>query len=793
MKISYNWLQQLISFDLSAEQLAERLTMIGLEVEDLMPISNSLKDVVAGKIVEAVQHPDSDKLTLCKVDSGRGMVSVVCGAPNVAEGMLVPLAPAGSILADGKIIESTEIKGFRSEGMLCSEKELGVGTDHTGILDLTLEQFSAGNLIEIPLLQNDTILDVNVTPNRPDCLSHLGVAREIGVMTGAYLKMPQVDLTEDSTPVDELMSLNIVHEADCPRYSARVIRGLTVQPSPLWMRSMLERLGIRAINNIVDITNYVLLEIGHPLHAFDFDLIQDQKIIVRLAQAGESFITLDGNDHSLQNTDLLICDGQRGVALAGIMGGLNSEVVESTQQVLLESAYFNPRTIRQTAKRLGLSTEASQRFERGADPNNTIFALNRVCRLYSEIAGGRVAAGIADSYPERIEPWHVSLRPSRIKTVLGADIPEEEVVGILNRLELEVQGSNPIRVSVPTFRQDLTREIDLIEEVVRHHGFNKIEPSQHSIISLDFHPDRNETFREILKDRMVGLGFMETMTNSLVSEKHVSDLAEAVVTLKNPLSPETSCLRTSMISSMLDTIRFNRNQSIDHLRLFEMGKIYWSKPGNLPDESESLIAIVAGARLPKPYWGEGTEQTDIFYLKGVVTSLLESFHVKAIHFKMIQYPYFDSQSSLAVFAGDTRIGVIGTVSKSILDKWDIETDVFVFEFSISTLESISAQRPRYSAIPRYPSINRDLALLVDSGVQVGDLEDAVRHSGGDTLADVELFDIYQGKQIPKDKKSVAFSLTFLSLEKTLTESEVDPLIADILDHLKTSFSASLRS
>lgn len=793
MKISLDWLREYIHFDFTAEELADRLTMVGLEVEEINESEPLVSGIVVGKIIGLENHPTTNKLKVCRVDVGDEVLSIVCGAPNVGEGQLVPVAKVDAVLAEGTTVKTAKIRGVRSEGMICSERELDVGDDHSGVLLLDRNGYSVGDNFFDKTPKKDAVLEINVTPNRPDCLGYMGIAREVGVIVGERMIKPDAKVMEGDTPVEEWVSVEILDPIACPRYCARIISDVKVESSPKWLRTRLESVGVRSINNVVDVTNYVLMETGQPLHGFDYDLLQGQKIVVRKAEEGEVFVTLDEEKRTFKSEDLLICDAERGVALAGIMGGLNSEVSDSTQSVLLESAYFDPMTVRRTAKRLGMSTEASQRFERGADPNNTIYAIDRAAKLLSDVAGGKVARGVVDVYPRSIEPWEISLRRSRISTILGSDIPRKSVFSILRGLDLKVKEEDPLRVTVPTFRPDLMREIDLIEEIIRHYGYEKIEPNLHSYVPLIYSQNGEEDFVDRVRDILVGLGFLETMNISLVSKEHVSMICDEIqpVAIRNPLSPETTFLRTSLVPNLLDSIRWNNNRSSGNLRLFEIGTIFSARAKTLPSERLFVAGILTGFVKSNPFWGVTDEKVNFFHLKGVVENLLESLHVTGYEFESERVPTFRSETSMTIRCGKGNIGLFGEMEKNLLDQWDIQNEVFIFEIPVDGLRDNSS-KTRYTPIPKFPSVRRDLAIVVDEKVPVSSLKKLIRKVGGKKLISAELFDLYQGQQIPPGKKSTAFSLTFMSPTRTLKEEEVDPIISAILKELEASFSACLR-
>ncbi len=795
MKISLNWLKTYISFDFSPEDLSDRLTMTGFEVEEIQSFESPFKRIVVGEVKEIKDHPESDKLKVCQVDIGSSQKTIICGAPNIAKGQFVPVAMEGVVL-DGNTVGITEIKGVISEAVICSERELGLSDDHSGVLVLNDSSRKTGAYLFPEASQDDTVFDVNVTPNRPDCLSHVGIAREIGCISGRPVQHPNLIVKESDSPAAELVTVHIDAVKSCPRYSARVIQNVKIGPSPPWMKSRLEAVGIRSINNVVDVTNYTLMELGHPLHAFDFDLVQGRKIVVRHAEKGETFTTLDEIKRDLQPQDLLICDGERPVALAGVMGGLNSEVSASTKDILLESAYFEPATVRKTAKRLSLSTEASQRFERGADPNGTLTAADRCAVLLSELAEGSVCRGIVDAYPNPIGPREIQLRPGRIAKVLGAEIPRESVTSILTGLDLKVENSeDQLTISVPTFRPDLEREIDLIEEIVRHYGYEKIEPRLRSVVPLTYSRNEIVEFTERLKDHLTGMGFQESLSNSMVSEKHIRSIIPEVEPLHvtNPINPETSCLRMSLISTLLDTIQWNQNRSTSNARFFEIGRVFFPNKKTLPDERITLTGMMSGSVRAQPFCGDSTKPLNMYHLKGLLESLFERLFLPDWNFIPENHHAFDTHTSLRIVTGETHLGTCGEITGTLREMWDITESVFGFEISVQALSQAVPKQKKYKSIPKYPAVKRDLAVMVEEKVPVGDLESCIAQNGGKMLTSIGLFDLYQGQQIPSGKKSVAFSLTFSVPDRTLKEEEVDPIFTSILESLKLSFAAELRS
>jgi len=795
MKISLTWLRNYIAFDFSAADLASRLTMIGFEVESMETIGPAFEDIVVGEVLETLPHPNADKLKICKVNLGQEIRTVVCGAPNVQTGHTIAFARVGSRLNDKTIIESVSIRGVRSEGMICSERELGLGNDHNGILVLPSNQYKVGERFENRSVFSDTVFELNVTPNRPDCLCHFGIAREIGVITGKKPVFPAVRVPENSRPIGDAFNIQIIDPEKCPRYTARLISDVRIGSSPDWLINRLTSVGMRSINNIVDITNFVMMETGQPLHAFDLELLSGNRIIVRCASPGEEFVTLDNQKHPLTSEDLLICDNVKGVALAGVMGGLNSEVTSKTRHVLLESAHFHPMTIRKTAKRLGISTEASHRFERGTDPGMTLYAADRAAQLFAELAGGTVSKGILDNYPNPLLPHEMELNPSRISELLGIDIPSENVVSILSGLGLETHGKTVFQVNIPTFRRDLHRDVDLIEEIIRHYGYDKIEPDLHSSIQLSAHRNQEHEFSEVIRDALSGFGLLEVLNNSLVSPKHVSAIASerVPVTIHNPLSPDNGFLRTTLIPGLLDSVAWNKNRSENNLHLFEIGRIFSVSTGTLPDEKTTVAGVFTGMKRTKHFWNEKGLAVDFYDVKGLIQSFFNRMQIHRIVWVPVTVSGVRSDTSLAIRHHQTELGFMGEVEVDVSKRWGIDVPVFAFELNIQKMISVLPKNYRYTTIPRYPSIYRDLAFVMDESVSVGTFQKAVADTGSEYLFSVDIFDLYRGKQIEPGKKSVALSLQFLSKERTLKEEEVDPLIKNIIRQMEKQFSATLRT
>lgn len=794
MKISLNWLREYVDFNLSIDEIVHQLTMAGLEVEAVHQLKPTFHGIVAGDVISKEKHPNADKLSVCRVNVGSETLQIVCGAPNVAAGQRVPIAMIGAELKGNFKIKPVKLRGIESHGMICSERELDLSESHDGIMVLDPQKFELGVDVANKLVPEDTVIEVNVTPNRPDCLSHIGVARELAAISNSKLKKPIIRIQESQNSIGDFISVKINDETACPRYVGRLIQNVQIAPSPEWMKNRLEAVGVRSINNIVDITNYVLMETGQPLHAFDYDKLDSQEIIIRKAKEGETFQTLDNKEHTLKTDDLLICDGPKGVALAGIMGGANSEISDQTVNIFLESAYFDPMTIRKSAKRLGMSTEASQRFERGADPENTIYAADRAAQLFCELANGSLAKNVADVYPKVINKKSVSLRFSSIPKILGISIDKEKIVEMLSSIELEVQDGDPIQVVIPTNRPDLTREIDLIEEVVRLYGYDNITPKTETTFTLQSEIDEELQFTEKLKDLMVGLGYREIWTASFTSKKNLDILAPNLnaVNVKNPLSPDTAYIRTTLATGVLESVKWNFNRGSKNLQLFEIGKQFIANDSSLPTESTILMGALAGNVHYKNHWREKSRSMDFYDIKGNVEALFAKLHIQ--EYNWIKDPVYllNSQSSLSIVVNNNKIGWAGEVSDKISDSFGLEKGIFLFQLDLHLLFRCLPGRTKYQTIAKYPIVKRDLAILVDEDILVQDLQSIITEKSGSLLINTEVFDFYHGEQIPSGKKSIAFSLSFQSNERTLTENEIEPIIQSVMKALESKYSATLR-
>lgn len=768
--------------------------MVGLEVESVTEIQFQFDGIVIGQIDAIRPHPTQEKLTICEVNLGREKLDVVCGAPNVAVGLKVPVAKIGSRLPDNQAVTAAQIHGVASPGMICSEAELGLSHQSDIVMELAAHAPLGSSLKEY-LGQGETVLDIAVTTNRPDCLGVIGVAREIGAINGVPITKPSLQLQESAGKrITDVIEIEIKHPASCPRYTARYVEGITVGPSPRWLIEKLEAVGLRTINNVVDVTNFVMMETGQPLHAFDYDLLAGAKIVVRQAQAGETFVTLDGKQHTLRDQTLLICDAEKPVALAGVMGGLNSEITAQTRRVLLESAYFAPTNIRKTSKGLGIVTDSSQRFERGVDPNGLMYALDRAAQLIAELAGGEIASGAVDCYPEPILPQTIPLRLQRVKHLLGAAIPAAEIEAILRRLEFKVRREDQlVMVEVPTFRVDIEREVDLIEEVVRVYGFDRIEENRWSTIPLLTAENKREKFNQLVREIMIGLGYHEVLSLSLMNHKWAQPFSrQTCVQLKNPISEDLDTLRPSLVPGLLSIVKWNKNRFANDQKLFEIGNIfYWDQPEQLRHCEQAKIGLVQIGQNRFNHWLEKPRSTTFYDLKGDVFSFLEKLKLTDWTIGPSQIAFLD-QRSLEIRLGNGSIGYVGALSPEILEKLDVKNDIFVAELDYDALWQRYGWDRKFQPIPKYPPIKRDLALLIDLQYPVAEVEQAIWAAGASNLKSVQLFDFYRGQQVAAGKKSLAFSLTFYSLDRTLTEREVDADIRQILEFLKSRLQAQLR-
>ena len=797
MNVTLNWLKAYIDFEFSPSELSDRLTMLGVEVESVKQLGTDLEGIIVGSVTSIRPHPNADKLVLCQVDTGgTEELQIVCGAPNVREGMLAPVATIGATLPVGLTIKRAKLRGETSEGMLCSEKELGLSDDAAGLMELPTDTHLGIPLSEA-LRLDDVVFELEITPNRPDCLSLIGVAREIRAETGNPLKLPTVDLKESSTNAGDLTSVTIDAPDLCPRYAARVIQGVKVSESPAWLQQRLESVGIGVINNIVDITNFVLMEYGQPLHAFDYDKLTENRIVVRRATDGEHITTLDEVERELTPDMLVIADAEKPVALAGIMGGYDSEITETTCDVLLESAYFNPSSVRATAKALGISTEASYRFERGADPGVTLAALNRAAQLIAELADGTVCEGTVDVYPGQQPLTQLQLRPERVNFVLGTTLQAAEMAQILNRLGFDVDTTEETyQVSVPTFRSDITREIDLIEEIARVHGYDNIPTTLPKGDIPVPAPDPKTEVRTRIKHFLLAAGMMEAVNYSFCDPNcfdkirlNANDPLRNTLQLRNPLSPEMSVLRTTLTPSLLENAQHNRNHQIDTIALFEIGSVFLHDGEE--KEPERVAGVLAG-QIGEGVYSDPYRPPDFFDIKGLVEGMLEASGVVDWTLQKTGVPTFHPGRNAEVLLGDKRIGVFGEAHPEILENYDLPYKAYLFEFDLEGLTDAATFTKRFEPISIYPKVARDLAIVVNKDILSDMPTELIYTTGGDSVDSVRLFDVYEGEQVPEGKKSLAYTITYHSATETLTDKAVNALHEKVVKRLNREIGAELR-
>lgn len=810
MKFTLSWLNQFISTaGMTSAQIADQLTMLGLEVDSVEELSAHLAPITVARVTEVSQHPDADKLTVCVVDTGEEIVQVVCGAPNVRPGMFTAIAKPGVKLPDGTKIKKSKVRGVVSAGMLCSARELGLNDDHSGILDLQ-GPFAPGLPLVEALDLRDTVIEVDLTPNRPDCASVRGIAREVGSFTGGVLK-PLVAQVTPLTGKNIDFEVIIDDPTLCPRYTARKLINVTIGPSPRWMQQRLSAVGMRPINNIVDITNYVMLESGQPMHAFDFATLRDSKIIVRRPTVQETSITtLDGSQRQLDPDMLLICDGQGPIAVAGVMGGLDTEITDRTTTILLESACFNPVSIRRTARKLGIPSESSYRFERGVDPNLADIALERAVELMVEYAGAQADPDGIDVYPGKKPLLTLQLRVNRVCGLLGMELNRDQVADYLRSIEFAVTALDEatLEVVVPSFRIDIEREVDLIEEVARLVGYNSI-PTALPLIRMDY-PKRDDlrALRQDIARILTAQGFFEAINYSFVSEHHLdicrlaeNDARRQVTRLLNPLSEEQAVMRSMLLPGLLENVRRNINFQCPDIRLFETGKIFLQQqPNALPEERLYLCAVMSGQRYPKaePFY-HANQEIDFFDVKGAAANLLQVLRMtgndQAPLFRQVAeltQPYSDPGCSVAIMDGDIVIGSVGRVHPETLKGFAIKQPVYFLEIDLQHLMNLNRVPKQFKTLPKFPSVKRDASLVVPDHVPAGELLVAIRTQRQKYLESAEIFDVYRGKPIQAGYKSVSLSFTYRSETATLDDQSVDKIHDKLMKLLMADFNACYR-
>ncbi|MFH1011543.1 MAG: phenylalanine--tRNA ligase subunit beta [bacterium] len=794
MIISYNWLADFVDLPIGPEETAELLTMLGLEVESMTHYRGALDKVVVGRVVECSPIAGSETMKRTRVDVGTEILPIVCGAPNVREGMTVAVALPSAMLPIGTEIRATRILGQESRGMLVSEAEIGMSPDAAGILEGDAD-WPLGATLASRNIAEDTVFDVEVTPNRPDFLSHFGVARDLAAKLRLPLREPEIDLHEVEAPTSARIRVILEDPSGCPRYGARFVEGITIRSSPFEMRLRLSRCGLRPISNIVDVTNYVMLELGHPLHAFDYALLQGGEIRVRCARPAETFLTLDGKVHSLRLDTLLICDARRAVAMAGVMGGLNSEIRESTRDVLIECAYFDPVSIRRTSRFLEISTDSSRRFERGVDPNGVPRVIDRTAALMAKLSGGKLYKSIVDEYPEPIEPLPIAFRPERARALVGVDISDKAMEEILAGLGCEVEKSDEAWiVMAPTFRPDLTREVDLIEEVVRLYGYDEIPVAITSRVPLRTWRDPLAQLGQKCADVLVSLGFLEVQSVSMGRPDPLHDLPAIApgVAIANPVTEDMTHLQGALRGKLVHAASANWQRGDRTLRLFEMARTFHEGQADDPRtwEQWALAGVLTGTVHPAG-WTDPPKPVDFFELKGVVETLCQKISLD--NYEIFCYDTVSEDGLKGVLKAEGDIlGELGIWSRKLMAAHEIDAEVAYFEFSIDALlRHVRAER-KIQPLPRFPAVFRDIAVVVEEDLPAQEVRAAIQRLGGESLKGVELFDLYRGEQVEAGRKSLAFRLEFLDSKRTLTAEEAEQSVERIVAGLKEEFQAIRR-
>ena len=806
MKISYNWLKQFIKIDWKSEETAALLTDLGLEVEIVekyQSVKGGLEGIVVGHVLTCIQHPDADRLKITTVDLGNGVpVQIVCGASNVAAGQKVPVATIGTTLYDKEgvafSIKKGKIRGQESHGMICAEDELGLGESHDGIMILDDALIAGTSAAKVFKIENDEVFEIGLTPNRADAMSHLGTARDLRAgMLQSGVNVELITPSVSNFRVDKrILKIDVdVKEVKlAPRYCGVTISGITVKASPAWLQNRLKAIGINPKNNIVDVTNYVLHELGQPLHAFDASKING-KIIVKTLAAGTKFITLDDVERTLHEEDLMICDEKGPLCIAGVFGGKKSGVSENTNSIFLESAYFNPVSIRKTAKRHQLNTDASFRFERGIDPTITEYALKRAALLIQEVAGGEITSDVINVYPKKIEDFTVFLNFSKVAKIIGQELPKDTIKKILVSLDIKVNSVSDagLGLTIPAYRVDVQREIDVIEEILRVYGYNNINFSKKLNATVSNSP-RNEDYKiqNTIATQLNSQGFNEMMANSLTTASYValSDVlnSEHNVTMLNPLSNDLATMRQSLLFSGLEAISYNINRKNADLKLFEFGKSYHNFPSGY-EEHKHLTLFLSGNR-NQENWASAQKTSDFFLFKGYVNGILSRLGIQKTQNLPVTSDVFSE--GIAIGFGSDILVELGVVKKSILKHFGIKQEVFFADFNWALILKLISTKIKYTEIPKYPEVRRDLALLIDQNITYDSIYNIARQTEKSLLKDINLFDVYEGKNLPEGKKSYALSFTIQDNSKTLTDAQIDKIMGKLQNNFETELGASLR-
>jgi len=800
VRVSVNWLKEFVDVPVTTAELADRLTLAGVAVDRIGKPSAGVSGVVTGKVAEVQPHPNADRLLVAMVDIGGETLQIVTGAANFKVGDVVPAAPLGAVLAGGLTIRRAKFRGVESRGMMCAADELGIGDDHEGILILppdTPVGVDAGPVLGL----DDEILELDLTPNRGDCLSVFGVAREAATLLAKPLKREKPAFPELDLRAARMARVDIEDPRLCGRYVARVLVDVRVGPSPLWMRTRLFAAGLRPISNIVDVTNYVMLERGQPQHAFDYDAVHSAHVIVRRARAGETLVSLDGNERALAPDMLLITDPRTVIGIAGVMGGLDSEVTADTKRVLLESAYFDPVSIRRTSRALGLRSEAATRFEKGVDPEGCLTAADRALELMQAIGAGRAAAGAVDVYPEPYAPRTIIVRPERVEEILGLAVPTKTTRDILERLEFAPRISEGrFLVRVPSHRTDISREIDLIEEVARVHGYQQIPDSLPFGETVPGVRTGAQVLESRLKQLLVACGLTEVVTYTFTNRKVFDRLRlpgdskyRRTVRLRNPLNEEQTEMRTLLYPSLLDVLARNYQRRNTDAALFETGRVYRPRDSALLPEERLRLAAALMGRTPAG-WRKRPEPLDFFFLKGVMENLAREIGLGPLVFTAEQNePSFHPGRTARLRAGETDLGIIGELHPEVLEAYDLPPGVVAAEIDLNLVLAMDKKTPAFVPLPRFPGVERDLALVIGKDIPALEVTALIRRAGGELLRELHLFDVYEGRQIREGFRNLGFSLLFRADDRTLTDEEVGPHLNEIVRVLEDAYGAQLRA
>ncbi len=813
MQVSYNLLKEYVDINLTPEELADRLSMNGIVAEHKKKIFEGIAGVVVGEIKDIIPHSQNDNLVICSVDIKTQQLDVVCGAKNMKAGDRVPFAMDSAILPGLGAIREKKIQGFLSKGMICSASELGLEKSKSpGVLILDAKLPIGEELSKLDGVGNDVIFDFEIFSNRPDLMSIIGIAREISAFSNKKLHIPEIKIAEIDTNIDKEISVEVQDEDLCPRYTGRIVRGLQVKESPFWLRWKLFLLGIRPISNIVDVTNFVMMETGQPLHAFDLNYINGHQIIVRRAYPGERFNTLDGAERKLTEENLVIADQEKAIGLAGVMGGENSEIKDYTRDVFLESAYFNPVNNRRTSRYFSLRTDASNRFEKGVDPDGQIYALNRAASLIKQITVGDILAGIVDQRSKKISSKkEITLKFDKVEKVLGIKIAnteheqEERIVDLLKRLEFNIihKDNNSIKVIPPSFRGDVQRDVDIIEEIAKIFGYDKIPSTLFKSTVVQKGISNTQKIINRLSNVLVACGMHQIISYSMITPTFFdwmnlpdSHILRDTVCLLNPLIQDQTVMRTTLIPGMLKAIQWNINHKVEEIKLFEVGKVFLNK-NKKPDDKLPLEKVKVVGAITKTSRGnlwEKAEKWDIFYLKGILESVFDSLRIdeKDVEYIDSNFPAFDKEKNGIIRINKKEVGLFGKISPKLSDILDIPEEIFLFEIDLDALYSQSKQGIIFKPLPRYPSINRDIAIIIPEKIVVDQIMKTISDIDKRLIQKIELFDIFKGEQIKKGFKSVAFSIIFQAQERTLTDDEVDKMMENVKIQLRDNFQAELR-